>query len=75
MGLDELKINDLAVITKIDCDKVLKNRFYSFGVVKGATLHVEQITLAKNTMEISINKSKIALRISEAQKIKVERAI
>lgn len=75
MGLHELQVDDFATITHIDCDKALKNRFHSFGVVKGAKIRIENITLAKSTMEISINRTKIALRLSEARKIKVEHAI
>lgn len=73
MSLNELNENETAIITKIDCDEALKNRFYSFGVVKGAKVFLEQVTLAKKTMEIRINQTKIALRFSEAQKIEVSR--
>ena len=62
-----------AIITQIDCDNILKNRFYSFGIVKGSTIVLEGITLTRSTIEIKINNSKIALIISEAAKIKVEK--
>ncbi|MFA9373598.1 FeoA family protein [Poseidonibacter sp.] len=73
MTLDKLNIKESAIIKQIDCDSVLKNRFYSFGIVKGSTISVVGITLAKSTIEIKINNSKIALRISEAAKIEVEK--
>ena len=73
MTLAELNINETATILSIDCDSVLKNRFYSFGIVKGSTIHVEGITLARSTIEIKINNSKIAVRLSEAAAIKVEK--
>jgi ferrous iron transport protein A len=73
MTLDELNINESATILSIDCDSVLKNRFYSFGIVKGSIVHIEGITLARSTIEIKINNSKIALRLSEASVIKVEK--
>ena len=71
MTLDQLKIKQKATISSINCDEVLKNRLYSFGIVKGATITVEETTLTKSTIEIKVNQSKIALRSSEASKIKV----
>lgn len=70
--LSELNVGQSANIIKISCDDALRNRFYSFGVVKGARVFIDQITLAKNTMEIKINQTKIALRYSEAEQIEVE---
>lgn len=74
MGLDELNVGDKAVITSIDCEQALKNRLYSFGVVKGASVSAEEITLAKSTMEVRIGRTKIALRFSEAKAIGVKYA-
>ncbi len=71
MTLSELKKKESAQIVAINCDEVLKNRLYSFGIVKGATITVEETTLTKSTIEIKINQSKIALRLSEASKIEV----
>lgn len=74
MTLSELKKKESAQIVAINCDEVLKNRLYSFGIVKGATITVEETTLTKSTIEIKINQSKIALRLSEASKIEVKYA-
>ena len=71
MTLDQLKIKQKATISSINCDEILKNRLYSFGIVKGATITVEETTLTKSTIEIKINQSKIALRLQEASKIEV----
>ena len=71
MTLDQLDKNEEAVIVKINCDRILKNRFYSLGIVKFSKLTVKEKTLTSSTLEIEINNSKIALRISEAQKIEV----
>ena len=73
MTLDELNIGEKAIIKKFNCDNVLKNRFYSFGMIKNSTIHVEEVTLTKSTMEIKINNTKIAVRFSEASKIEVEK--
>ena len=74
MTLNELKIKQTAQIVSINCDSVLKNRLYSFGIIKGAFVTIEELTLTKSTIEIKINRSKIALRLSEAEKIEVEYA-
>jgi ferrous iron transport protein A len=74
MTLNELKIKESAEIIAINCDNVLKNRLYSFGIIKGAIVKIEELTLTKSTIEIKINQSKIALRLSEAEKIEVKYA-
>ncbi len=71
MTLNLLQKGKSATITTINAEKELKNRFNSFGVVKGATVHVEQYTLAKQTMEIRINKTRMALRVTEAEKVEI----
>ncbi|MAD42068.1 MAG: iron transporter [Arcobacter sp.] len=72
MTLDKLNIGDKAVIKVVNCDNELKNRFYSFGIVKDSSISVEEITLARSTMEIQIKNTKVAIRFSEAAKIEVE---
>ena len=74
MTLDKLEIKQSAKIVAINCDNILKNRLYSFGIVKGSIVTIEGLTLTKSTIEIKINQSKIALRLSEASKIEVEYA-
>ncbi len=74
MTLNELKLNESAQIVAINCDNILKNRLYSFGIVKGSIVTIEGLTLTKSTIEIKVNQSKIALRLSEASKIEVEYA-
>ena len=71
MNLSELKIKQRAEIVEINCDKILKNRLHSFGIMKGAIVTIKELTLTKSTIEIEINHSKIALRLSEAEKIGV----
>lgn len=73
MTLNELNKGEKASIINISCNKVLKNRFNSLGIKKGEELHVEELTLAKETIEIRINRTKIALRVSEAANISIEK--
>lgn len=74
MKLSELKKREKAEIIDISCDNILKNRLHSFGIMKGAIIVIEELTLTKSTIEIKINQSKVALRLSEAEKIKVKYA-
>jgi len=71
MTLDQLKINESAIITAINCDEILKDRLYSFGIIKGVKVEIVELTLTKSTIEIKINQSKMALRLAEASKIEV----
>ena len=72
MTLNHLKINESAIITAINCDEILKDRLYSFGIIKGVKVQIVELTLTKSTIEIKINQSKMALRLVEASKIEVE---
>jgi ferrous iron transport protein A len=72
MKLSDLKLNQKASIYKIDCNDELKQRFYSFGIIKGSTIFVEAMSLAKNTIEINIEDTSIGLRVDEANTIEVE---
>ena len=74
MKLSDLKIKERAEIIDINSDSILKNRLHSFGIMKGAIVTIEELTLTKSTIEIKINHSKIALRLSEAEKIGVKYA-
>jgi ferrous iron transport protein A len=72
MKLTDLKIEQKAIIEKIECNDELKQRFYSFGIFKGATVFVENISFAKNTIEINVEDTSIALRVEEAKSITVK---
>ncbi len=69
MTLNQLARGKSAIILSVNADKELKNRFNSFGLVKGAEIFTEASTIANSTIEVRINKTKIALRSSEAEKI------
>lgn len=71
MTVDQLKINESAIITAINCDEILKDRLYSFGISRGVKVEIVELTLTKSTIEIKINQSKMALRLAEASKIEV----
>ncbi len=72
MKLSDLKKNQKAIITNLHCEIELKQRFYSFGINKNTQLIVENISFSKNTIEINIEETFIALRVDEAKCIEVE---
>jgi ferrous iron transport protein A len=72
MTLDQLKENTQAQITKIKSNDELKQRFYSFGIIKGSVITVSKISLAKNTIEIIVEDTSIGMRIEEAKHIEVK---
>ena len=73
MKLTELTKGDRAEIIKIDADKALKDRFNSFGVMRGEEVLIKGCSLAKQTMEIEVGSTLIALRRDEAEKIEIEK--
>ena len=73
MKLIELIKGERAEIIKINADKALRDRFSSFGVMRGEELLVKGCSLAKQTMEIEVGSTLIALRANEADKIEVEK--
>ncbi|RXJ99557.1 iron transporter [Arcobacter sp. CECT 8986] len=73
MKLSELNKGDTGIILSLNCDSSLKNRFYSFGITKNTEVYIEEVTLTKNTIEVKINNTKVAIRLSEAAKIEVKK--
>jgi ferrous iron transport protein A len=72
MKLNKLTKGDRAEIVRIHADKALKDRLNSFGVMRGEELLVKGCSLAKQTMEIEVGSTLIAVRADEAEKIEVE---
>ena len=72
MKLSELPKDTEAKIIRINANEDLKQRFYSFGIIKGASIFVERVSLAKNTIEINVEDTDIGLRVIEADTIEVE---
>ena len=72
MVLSDLHKGDKAEIVKIHADKALKDRLTSFGVMRGETLLIKGCSIAKQTMEIEIGSTLIALRADEAGRIEIE---
>jgi len=73
MLLSQLHKGDKAEIISITAQKPLRDRFLSFGIMKGEELIIKECSMAKQTIEISVGFTSIALRSEEAQKIKVKK--
>ena len=72
MVLSELHKGDKAEIIKINAEKALKDRLTSFGIMRGEILFIKGCSIAKQTMEIEVGSTLIALRADEASKIEIE---
>ncbi len=73
MRLNELKIGESGVVKKVYAKEPLKSRLFAFGIAKGQRVKVLKHTLAKNTYEIEIGNTKVALREEEAAEIEVKK--
>ncbi|CAA6802107.1 MAG: Iron transporter [uncultured Sulfurovum sp.] len=73
MNLIDLEKGNTATIVKIHAEKALKDRLNSFGVMRGEELTVKGCSLAKQTMEIQVGSTLIAVRADEAKMIEVEK--
>jgi ferrous iron transport protein A len=73
MTLDHIDESQECKILNVLCNNELKQRFYSFGIIKGATLIVSKVSLAKNTLEVIVDDTSIGMRIEEAKQIIVEK--
>jgi ferrous iron transport protein A len=72
MVLSELQKGDAARIIRLVAEKSLRDRFTSFGIMPGETVMVRECSLARQTIEIDVGSTTVALRKKEADKILVE---
>jgi len=72
MDLTNLQEGQKATITQINADKALKERLLSFGVVRGEEVTLKSFSLGKQTVEIEVGSTLLALRADEAKKIEVK---
>ncbi|MDD5358786.1 MAG: FeoA family protein [Sulfurovaceae bacterium] len=72
MTLDMLKKGQIATIKKINADMVLKDRLLSFGIMQDESIELKTHSLAKNTFEVQVGSTLVALREEEAKKIEVK---
>ena len=73
MVLSELHKGEKAEIVRLEADKALRDRFASFGILPGEEVTVNECSLARQTIEVTVGTTAIALRKNEADKIVVEK--
>ncbi len=73
MYANQLKKGESGTISAIHADKILRDRFTSFGIVPGEEIIIKQHSLTKQTIELSIAGALIILRTSEAKKIEISK--
>ena len=69
--LNQLRVNETAIVTAIKASEELKQRFFSFGLRRGTELKVKAFRVANSTIEIEIGTMMLALRNEEAKAIEV----
>jgi ferrous iron transport protein A len=67
-----LEQNTNAIITSVNSNDELKQRFYSFGLIKGTPIMIEKISPTNDTIAVLVDDTSIALRLDEAKLIEVE---
>jgi len=72
LKLSELKKGQNAIVQSVNASGELKQRLSSFGLLKGANIKVIDCSLGKSTIEIMVDKTLMALRREEADKIEVK---
>jgi ferrous iron transport protein A len=72
MNLNSYKVGDQVILVAIHENKELKQRLNSFGVRKGSVMQIKAISLAKQTLQVSVSGFSLALRAEEAKYIEVE---
>ena len=72
MTLDELKINENAVITAVRGDGTARRRLIDMGLLPGTTVSVCKYAPTGDPMEIKIRSYLLTLRRSHARMIEVK---
>ncbi len=71
--LADLKVDEKAVVTKIDAETELKQRLASLGLRKNSEIKIKAYSINKSTIEVELGTAMLALRYQEAKTIEVKR--
>jgi len=71
----DMKIGQEGIIKKIVAKEPIKSRLFSFGILKGNRIKILERTIKKETLEVDIEGSRVALRSEEARSILVEEGL
>jgi ferrous iron transport protein A len=71
MNLNDLQLNSVGKIEKIDCDDSIKRRLLDLGLVRGTKIVPILASPSKDPRAFLVRGSIIAIRKEEAEKIKI----
>ena len=73
--LNDLKVNNIGIIEKIECDEEIKRRLLDLGLIKGTKIIPVLTSPSKDPRAFEIRGSLIAIRKEDAENIKIKRSI
>lgn len=74
MSLDEIKLNEKAIIKKVECQGNIKRRLLDLGFIKGTEITPILVSPNKDPRAFYIRGSTIALRKEDAKNVLVKSA-
>ena len=72
MLLSNLRLNEKAIITDINCNSTLVKRLNDLGVCKGKTITLVRVSPLKDPIEFYANGTYFAIRMKDCEKIEVK---
>lgn len=63
--------SESAIIKKLHATGDLKSRLLSLGFHKGAEISINECTPSKQTIQVTVEKMKLAIRMNEAKEIEI----
>ncbi|MRI58212.1 MAG: iron transporter [Epsilonproteobacteria bacterium] len=72
MNVTDMKIGDQAIIKRVRAQEPVKSRLFAMGIAKGNRIKLLDHTLKKQTWEVEVDGTRVALRDEEAKGIEVE---
>ncbi len=72
MKLSQMHIGQSGIIRKVRANEPIKGRLFAMGITKGNRITLLDHTLKKETFEVDVEGTRVALRKEEADAIEVE---
>ncbi|MBX7489983.1 FeoA family protein [Helicobacter turcicus] len=72
MTINSLKDGDCGVIVRVNADDKMRERLFSFGIVKSGQIKRIKSSLGGSTILVEIDRNCVALRAEEAESILIE---
>ena len=72
MSVIDMKIGDEGIIKRVKAPEPIKGRLFAMGIAKGNRIKLLDHTLKKQTWEVDVEGTRVALRREEAEGIEVE---